>query len=153
MPTMLDLEKINLAITEAGPLEQEILAITRHSDERWIIQFQPVSIELECAPEQDKLMFSGVIGPVPPPAREDLLEGLLSFNTLWRDTGGQQFGFTGLGGDAILMAAISGTDAVPATIALVATNLAQQVLHWRAVLTAHVAAGEEPEPHPHHLMV
>lgn len=142
---MLNLDDINAAITEAGPLNDGIQQVARSDDGHWAIEFETDTIILECDAENERLMLSAEVGQVPEENREEIYKLLLSYGWLWRQTGGLRFACSPEDDEVTLMVDLSASQISPSMIALVAANLASRAQLWRDLLqSGHLPATQPP---------
>jgi|GEM_PF-2258092 len=126
-------EEINTIVAETGPLDGEIISVSRTADDQWVIEYEPVMIELEYNPTRKRLLLQAEIGPAPEEQRTKLHAAMLSVSFLWRESGGLHMALAGSEGSAVLMADLAGDELTSQTLATVAGNMAERVLVWRGI--------------------
>ena len=111
------------------------------------VRFEEWDVLAEWDDERQRLMLSVEIGTPPVDRVAEIYETLLSYNLLWRATGGVHMGLTGRKGPALQMAELAGAEIAPRQIALVAANLADKAGIWRAYFESETPSGEAvPQP-------
>lgn len=126
---MLTINEVNSILIQAGPLNDEIEAVSRVGDNAWEIEFESLILALEYDAEQGRLVFEGDIGSVPEQRRAEIQEAMLNYNALWRETGG-------------LRLAVAGESITSGLVAEVAATFAERVLLWQALLTSNATFAE-----------
>ncbi len=89
---MITLERIDAAMTEAGPLEDEIVEIRRTSEDEWSVAIDDAIVTVECDTALERLMFSLQVGPLPSERRQALIELMMTYTAMWRDNGSIRVG-------------------------------------------------------------
>ncbi len=96
-------EQIQQLMQELGPVMPEIDAIVQTEEPSWAIQFSDESIlVIEPADEPPRLVMSSELGTAPESAERQLYEAMLSYNLMWRDSGGLKVGLAGPKGVLII---------------------------------------------------
>lgn len=139
---MLPIEEINTLVAETGPLDSEILSVSRTGDSAWFIEYEPVFVELEYDVSRGRLLLQTEIGVVPEEKKVPLMTAMLNVSFLWRETGGLHLATAGQEGTAILMVDLAGDELTTESIATVAGNLAERTLIWRAIFASEVKTNE-----------
>jgi hypothetical protein len=97
------IEQIQQLMQELGPASPDIDAVVQTEEPSWAIQFSDESIMvIEPADEPARLVLSSELGTAPEAAERQLYEALLSYNLLWRDSGGLKIGLAGPKGSLII---------------------------------------------------
>lgn len=101
-------EQIQLLMQELGPVMPEIDAIVQTEEPSWAIQFSDEHIlVIEPADEPPRLAMSSELGAAPDGTEKPLYEAMLSYNLMWRDSGGLKVGLAGPKGSLIISWEIS----------------------------------------------
>lgn len=147
-----NIEDINAIIAEVGPLDDGIAEVLRLGPDTWAIRFAAADIQLEFDERMDRLMLSVDIGTIAAARRQSITEALIALSLLWRQTGGLRFGLSGPESPAFLMVDLAGGEITAKQIAIVASNLADRSIGWRAFLEAttdeNVAPSDVQYSHP-----
>jgi hypothetical protein len=144
---MPSVETLTAQMAEAGQLDEDITTVVRTADDAWVFRFEDIDVELEYSEVSGNLLVAVVIGAPPREGREAVLEALLSYSFLWRDTGGVRMAMTGKGGDVVQLFEVSADNLTPKQLVVIVSNLAANARIWRAFL-ASGAATEAPSPSP-----
>ena len=97
------IEQIQQFMQELGPASPDIDAVVQTEEPSWAIQFSDESIMvIEPADEPPRLILSSELGTAPEAAERPLYEALLSYNLLWRESGGLKIGLAGPKGSLII---------------------------------------------------
>lgn len=128
---MKSVEEVNAVVADVGPLDDSILSIARIADDRWVIQFEAVDVQVECDEATGRVMLSTVIGTAPPLRTAAVYEALLSYSSLWRETGGVHMALDGPGGEVLQMVDLPASELRPDILVTVAVNLAERTAIWR----------------------
>jgi hypothetical protein len=98
------LESIQGLMTQLGPQTATIDAVVQNGDNTWAVQFDDGGIVfLEWDDQPSRLVLSAELGGVPEARQLEVLRLLLSYNLLWRDTGGVKTALGGPEGAAMLL--------------------------------------------------
>lgn len=128
---MKSVDDVNAVMADAGPLDDAIVSVARTADDRWVVQFDAVDVHVEYDEATGRVMLSAVIGLVPPLRTAAVYEALLSYSSLWRETGGVHMALNGPGGDVMQMVDLPASELRPDILVTVAVNLAERTLIWR----------------------
>ncbi|MEJ1157311.1 type III secretion system chaperone [Prosthecomicrobium sp. N25] len=138
---MADVETLTRVLAEAGARDDAIAGVLRTAANAWLVRFEDVDVEIEYDSAGDRLVFASVIGPVPQQKREEILEALLAYSFLARETGGVHMAMTAPGGEAVQMAAVPGEGAGVDRLVTVVTNMAENTRIWRAMFASAMGLG------------
>lgn len=133
-------------MSEVGPLDDAILACIKTPDGAYAIRFEEVDVLVERDDDRDRIALSVEIGAPRPSRALEVYETLLSYNMLWRETGGVRMALTGRKGSVVQFVDLTGGEINPRSIVTVAANLASLTEIWRAFLQS--ADGEAATPTP-----
>lgn len=140
---MLPIEEINTLVAEAGPLDSEILSVSRIANDAWAIEYEPVMVELEYDASRGRLLLQTEIGVVPEEQKAQLLSAMLNVSFLWRESGGLHLAMAGREGAAMMMVDLAGDELTTQSIATVAGNLVERVLIWRGIFASAMKTNQE----------
>lgn len=149
---MTDTAAVARLVAEIGPLDDEVLAAFEVAPGEWAVRYSGIEVALEHDAAGGRLMMTATIGAPRPESALRLYELLLSYNLLWRDTGGIRMALLGAGGEAVQMADLTLAGLTAADLAGTLSGFARRAGAWRLVL-----ASEEPaaalSAAEHHLRV
>ncbi|KPL52568.1 type III secretion system chaperone [Prosthecomicrobium hirschii] len=143
---MTDLEFLTSLIAEVGTRDDDIAGVLRTSPNSWLVRFADVDVEIEHQASRDRLVFASVIGPTLAGNREAVLEALLCYGFLWRQTGGMRMALTEPGGDVLQLFDLEAARIDLATLTNVVVNMADNTRNWRVFLAAAADAGSIAAP-------
>src|SRR5262245_20332046 len=93
---MTGIEQIEQMMEELGPASPSVEAVVRLSGDEWgVAMADDTAIVLTHVAEQAKLVFSASLGQPAEDRRNTVMETLLGYNALWRDTGGVTMAYAG----------------------------------------------------------
>ncbi len=142
-------DELDRLMAEVGDHDDSIVACVKTLDGSFAIRFEDWDVLAEWDDERQRLMLSVEIGTPPVDRVAEIYETLLSYNLLWRATGGVHMGLTGRKGAALQMAELAGAEIAPPRIALVASNLADKAGIWQAYFESETPSREAvPQPAP-----
>lgn len=139
-------DDINMLLAEVGPLDETILAVVRGADDRWAIRFDQTDVEAEYDEPTGRLMLSTDLGAPPPLRAAKVYEAVLTYGSLWRDTGGVRIALSRPGGELLQMAELAAADLTPAVLVTVAVNLQARTAFWRDFVSGEDDGGTADEP-------
>lgn len=142
----MDSEALDRLVAEAGSHEEGILASVRTADGAHAIRFEDADVIAEWDGARNRLVLSSEIGSPPPGRAAHVYETLLSYNLLWRETGGLRMALTGPKGIVLQLVDLAGPEIEARTVAIVAANLAQRTVIWRAFLESEGSDVAAPAP-------
>jgi hypothetical protein len=125
-------DELDRLMAEVGDHDDAVLACVKTPEGSFAIRFEEWDVLAEWDDERQRLMLSVEIGTPPADRVAEIYETLLSYNLLWRATGGVHMGLAGRKGAALQMAELAGDEIAPRQIALVAANLADKAGIWLA---------------------
>lgn len=142
----MDSAALDRLISEAGSHEEGILAAIRTADGAYAIRFKDADVVAEWDEARQRLVLSSEIGTPPSARATHIYETLLSYNLLWRETGGVRMALTGPKGVALQLVELAGPEIEGRTVALVAANLAERTIIWRAFFESEGGDMAAPAP-------
>lgn len=120
-------------LCEAGPLSDSIQSIMQASTNAWSVAFEGGTMVLaEWIPGPARVAMSASIGAPPPGRRTTVHSVALSYNMLWRETGGVRIGQAGDEETMLLMQDVHVADASPQDIARALEHFSRLVAWWGA---------------------
>lgn len=137
------LDPIPLLMQELASATPEIAAIEPDQDMRWSVHFDDgIRVQADAAPDPARLLLSAPLGRPTSTAQLAVSETLLSYNLLWRETGGVKAGIMGPDGEAMLLFELYTDSLLLADLRTVMVNFANLARVWSAYIQSEVA----PEP-------
>ena len=98
------LEAIQQIMQALGPSTAEIDAIIQSEETSWAVQLADENvIVIEWADQPPRLVMSATLGRPEEDARLAVYQTLLSYNFLWKDTGGVKAALAGPTGEVVLL--------------------------------------------------
>lgn len=135
----MEIEDIDRVMAEVGRFEDEVLACGRTPEGDYVIRFEEADVVAEWDRDRRRLVLSSEIGRPPRSRTARIHEALLSFNLLWRDTGGLFMALAGRGGEVIQLFELFEPEIDARRIATVAANLESRRRLWRAYFDSEEA--------------
>ncbi len=129
-----------------GPQDDAILAVVKTPDGAYAIRFEEIDVLVERDMDRDRIALSIELGVPRPTNALSVYETLLSYNMLWRETGGVRMALTGKGGAVVQFVDLTGAEINAVGIATVASNLASLSNIWLAFLESEGSDVNAPEP-------
>jgi len=145
---MADLAQISALIVEAAGLDDEIAAVIGRANDSWIVRFQSIDIEIGVDDQRGRLILVTVLGAPDQQRRLAVIETLLAYNFLVRETGGVRIATNGVGGELVQMADIGIAGLSARDLVVVLTNMAEKTLAWRAFIALNERAAGAPAASP-----
>ncbi|VTU25983.1 type III secretion system chaperone [Variovorax sp. PBL-E5] len=101
---LLDPEYVSQRLSEVAPQSEAIAAVLQNSESTWALAFDnDVAMLIEWADEPARIVLSADIGKPPAQRTAEVHAAGLSYNTLWRETGGARICMGGEPGDLLLV--------------------------------------------------
>jgi hypothetical protein len=120
-------------LCEAGPLSDNIQSIMQASSTAWSIAFEDGTLVLaESITGPSRIAMSASIGAPPPRRRATVHSVALSYNMLWRETGGVRIGQAGDEETLLLMQDLCITESSTQQIARALEHFASLAAWWGA---------------------
>lgn len=130
------LASVQLLMQELGPTTPEIDAIIQSDETSWAIQFSDESIIIiDWADAPPRLVISATLGRPAEESRLAVYRTMLSYNLLWKDTGGVKAALAGPMGDVILLVDLYADQLYEAELRTVLLNFVQLALVWSSYVT------------------
>ena len=86
---MAGLEQIQQFVEQLGPASDDVATVAQAGDRSWAVAYDETTIvALELVPDRNVLVLTIDLGKPADERRADVYGALLSFNALWRETGG-----------------------------------------------------------------
>jgi hypothetical protein len=99
-----NLDMIKLMLQELGAEMAELEAILPHEEGHWTVQFDDgAAVLMEWLDRPSRLILSAALGKVSAPMQMAVYETMLSYNLLWRETGGVKAALNGPHGELMLL--------------------------------------------------
>jgi hypothetical protein len=101
---MNSLEAMQSLMKSLGPQTPSIDAVVQNEDRTWAVQFDDASVAfLEWDDQPPRLVITADLGKIEEGRQLEVMRTLLSYNLLWRDTGGVKSAMGGPDGGAMLL--------------------------------------------------
>ena len=144
-------EIISGVVTELGPLVDRLEEVTAPGEGMWGLQFDEDAIHCELDESGQRLYLTMELGPLPEARREDVLQSLLAFNSLWKETGGVRMALDRPDGQVMQVCDIA-TEQIDVTkVAQIVESLLAKADAWKALLAGAettTSASEKPQSTP-----
>ncbi|MDB5838103.1 MAG: hypothetical protein JWQ23_55 [Herminiimonas sp.] len=125
------LDMIKLMLQELGGEMAELEAILQHEEAHWAIQFDDGTVVLmEWVDGPSRLILSASLGKVSAPMQMAVYETMLSYNLLWRETGGVKAALNGPEGELMLLFELHAEQLTVNMLKIVLENFAGLVHVW-----------------------
>lgn len=138
-----DPQYISQRLGEVGPETENLSVIVQDDDSTWTLAFEnevTVLVLVEWADEPGRLVLSADIGTPPASRAADVHKTALSYNTLWRDTGGARIGMGGEAGDLLLVRELNPESVQDGDLARVLEQFAAVAQWWEGYVTSEEIA-------------
>jgi hypothetical protein len=140
---MNSLEALQSLMKLLGPQTPGIDAVVQNEDRTWALQFDDASVVfLEWDEQPPRLVISAELGKIEEGRQLDVMRMLLSYNLLWRDTGGVKFAMGGPDGGAMLLYEWHSGEAVLSELQTVLQNFRDIAGAWRRYVESGGAVEE-----------
>jgi len=134
---MLDRGKVEALIAETGGLDPEIATIVQTDEDAWTVRYEDgLDVEIELDEARDQLIILTVVGTPPAARRLELLEAMMAYNMLVKETGGVRMALTGSGGEAVQMVEVPFAGLLAKDLATIFSNMADKTLTWRTLFVS-----------------
>ncbi|WP_378941102.1 type III secretion system chaperone [Mesorhizobium sp. ANAO-SY3R2] len=134
-------------MSEVGALDDTIVACIKTPNHDYAIRFDDLDVLVEVEADRGRVVLSCEIGTPLHARAAEVYETMLSYNLLWRATGGLRLALTGRGGAALQLADLAGEEINARQIATVAVNLAGLTRIWQAYLDGEADDRSLPLPY------
>lgn len=126
------LESVQALMKELGPQVNNVDAVVQNGDSTWAVQFDDGAVVfLEWDDQPSRLVLSAELGKIAEARQLEVLRLLLSYNLLWRDTGGVKTALGGPEGAAMLLYECSADSLTLAVLQTVLENFCNSAQIWR----------------------
>ncbi|RZL87151.1 MAG: hypothetical protein EOP82_27575 [Variovorax sp.] len=135
-----DPEYIGQRLRELAPYSQNIIAVIQDDESIWSLLFEDEVIALaEWADEPARLVLSADIGKAPAGRVAEVHAAALSYNTLWRESGGARIGMGGEEGDLLLIRDLDSQSVQSSEFAGILEQFADVAQWWESYVTSEEA--------------
>lgn len=138
--------ELDRLMAEVGPLDDTIITCVKTPDGAYAIRFDDADVLAEWDDRRKRLVLSAEIGTPSPVRTPHVHATLLSYNLLWRETGGLSMAMTGRQGAVVQMVDLAGPEIEARNVATIAVNLAERTRIWRAYFESEAGEAEAPAP-------
>jgi len=138
-----DPEYISQRLGEIGPETENLSVIVQDDESTWTLAFESdvtVLVLVEWAEDPSRLVLSADIGTPPAGRAAQVHKTALSYNTLWRDTGGARIGMGGEEGDLLLVRELSRESVSAGEFARILEQFAAVAQWWEGYVTSEEIA-------------
>lgn len=142
----MSMRDIDTVMEQVGPMDDAIMGCAKTSAEDYAIRFEDQDIFVEIEADRDRVVLSSEIGTPFQSRIAEVYEAMLSYNLLWRATGGLRMALTGRGGTIVQLVDLAGDEINARQIATIAVNMADLTRIWRAYLETGGGDVSLPEP-------
>ena len=142
-----DPEYISQRLTEIGPETRNLSVIVQDDESTWTLAFEDeitVLVLLEWADQPRRLVLSADIGKPPARRAAEVHAAALSYNMLWRETGGARIGMGGEEGDLLLIRDIDPDSVRGNEFILLLEDFTELTQWWEAFVTSEAVDGPMP---------
>lgn len=133
-------------VAEQGLLDDEILAVTEVEPDEWSVRYERFDLAVSYDEASETLTLSASIGRPPEERRLQICELLLSYNLLWRDTGGLRMALAGRGGEAVQMLSIHAAALTARGLAARIAAFSERALAWRILMAEPAPSDTDAAP-------
>lgn len=138
-----DPQYISQRLGEVGPETENLSVIVQDDDSSWTLAFEnevTVLVLVEWADEPARLVLTADIGTPPAGRAAQVHKTALSYNTLWRETGGARIGMGGEEGDLLLVRELDAESVQGGDLASVLEQFAAVAQWWEGYVTSEEIA-------------
>src|SRR6185503_5079358 len=100
---MIDFTQVSALIVEAVAFDDAVATVVRTADDSWVVRFETVDVEIGVDADRKRLILVTTLGVPAADRRLAVLEVLMAYNFLVRETGGVRVAMTGVAGDIVQM--------------------------------------------------
>ncbi|MGI4847709.1 MAG: type III secretion system chaperone [Janthinobacterium lividum] len=134
------LQSVQLIMQTLGPSTPEIDAIIQSEESSWALQFADESvIVIDWADNPPRLVLSATLGRPAEDARLAVYQALLSYNLLWKETGGLKTALAGKLGEVVLFLELYSDPLYDTELRRVLLELVKVASVWRNYVAAEGA--------------
>ncbi|WP_345537467.1 type III secretion system chaperone [Variovorax defluvii] len=134
-----DPEYIGQRLGAVGPDTENLTVIIQDDDSTWTLAFEQgatVLVLAEWAEAPARLVLSTDIGKPPARRATEVYQAVLSYTTLWRDTGGARIGMAGDEGDLLLLRELDPHSVQSDEFPLILQQFADVAQWWEGFVTS-----------------
>jgi hypothetical protein len=124
-------EEFQQIASEVGPLDDAITSVLQVADNQWAIALSDEQVELELSDDGDKLVVTATIGIPPQKRLQAILEALLAYSVLWRETGGVRAALPARTEAAVLIADLATSGLTARFLAAATRDMVGKAVAWR----------------------
>jgi hypothetical protein len=137
---------LNEMLTAIGTANDDIAAVLHVEPGHWAVGYtDDTTIEVECQPGSNRLTLFAGLG-VPFASEIDRIRHtLLSYNLMWRETGGLRMGLSGVGDEAYLIGDVYLPETSEASLDQALFNLARLARIWTRFVTEGSLGPDTPD--------
>ncbi|MEO5670413.1 MAG: type III secretion system chaperone [Ramlibacter sp.] len=146
MSRLLDSEIVGARLVDAAGACDLIDSVTQVNDELWVVEVEgevPCLAELE--PDRANLTFSADVGTPAEDRQNEARGAALSYNALWRETGGARVAQAGAGGELILVRQFAANIVDDPEFSASVEHFIRVAGWWKAFVS-HAGEGRKPDP-------
>lgn len=143
MKQSLDVEHLTQVLQTTAELTHEIASLAQVEDDAWAIEWADgAQMLIEWADEPPRLVLSSDLGSAPSASKSLVQTAALSYNALWRDTGGTRLAQAGDTGELILIHDLAVDDLKPGPLGDQLSQFAA-VATWWSTFVSHPATADD----------
>ena len=136
-------------LQELGPLSEAVDVVHQNAPGDWsLLLFETRRIDVALDENHGRLMLSTSLGEPGWQQRDEVASTLLSYNLLWRETGGAYFAQEGTGGAILLLMQVPVAGLRAAALDLLLQGMASAADAWTDFLAAPAASPHADVPQP-----
>ncbi|KVZ50918.1 type III secretion system chaperone [Burkholderia ubonensis] len=133
---MVTSEQLSNIIASIGPQIDDVVRIFQGNESRWTVQFSDIDIDIEFDEAEERLHFSTVVGPLLEWRKIEILELLLTYSLLYKETGGVRMAMTSVGGDVVQLFDVMASRIDPGMLTEILSRLVENTKIWQAFFSA-----------------
>ena len=149
MSVTFDPEYISQRLVEVGPEARNLSVIVQDDESTWTLAFEDeitVLVLIEWAEQPHRLVLSTDVGRPPDARAAEVHAAALSYNLLWRETGGARVGMGGEEGDLLLIREIDPQSVQGSEFVSLLEEFADVAQWWEHFVTSEEADLSAPRP-------
>jgi hypothetical protein len=138
---------VSQRLSEIAPNSETIAAVLHDGENSWTLAFDnDVALLIEWVDEPRRLMLSADIGKAPGKRAAEVHAAALSYNILWRETGGARICMGGDSSELVLIRELDADTARGGDFAGVLEHFAELVRWWELYVTSEDVGMTAPMP-------
>ncbi len=147
---MTSLEHIQRLIEELGPATEEVVEVHQQEEGSWDVSYaDETRVGLDHMADQDKLMLTTELGPLPEDRKAHSHEFLLIYNYAWTQSGGIKMGLEAPGGNVVMMFELNASSLDLQTLQGILASFVEKAGCWRELVAAGFDQEETAVEHEH----